>query len=80
LVLLVSVSGARAQSGDAAPTQTKGIDPVLLAKAQAGDATARCLNPKIPPLLLVFPAEMIGRELRHSVYQGQPIKSTTLGR
>jgi hypothetical protein len=40
LVLLVSVSGARAQSGDAAPTQTKGIDPALLAKAQAGNPDA----------------------------------------
>ena len=40
LVLFVSVSGARAQSGDAAPTQTKGIDPALLEKANEGDAAA----------------------------------------
>lgn len=40
LVLLVSVVGAWAQSGDAPPAQTKGIDPALLARAQAGDANA----------------------------------------
>ena len=35
LVLLVSTSGLRAQSGDALPTRTKGVGHVLLAKAQA---------------------------------------------
>ena len=40
LVLLVSLSGAWAQSGDAAPALPKGIDPALLAKAKAGDADA----------------------------------------
>lgn len=40
LVLLVSVSGTWAQSGDAAPAQTKGIDSALLARAQAGDPDA----------------------------------------
>jgi TPR repeat protein len=41
LVLLVSVSGAWAQSGDAATGQTNGINPALLARAQAGDASAQ---------------------------------------
>lgn len=40
LVLLVLVSGAWAQSRNVASAQTKGIDPALLARAQAGDHNA----------------------------------------
>jgi uncharacterized protein len=41
LALLVPVSGAWAQSGDAPPAQSKGIDAaLLLAKAQRGDPNA----------------------------------------
>ena len=40
LALLPTVPGALAQSTDAASAQNKGIDPALLAKAQAGDAAA----------------------------------------
>ena len=40
LPLLTLAAGAWAQSGDAAPAQTKGIDPALLARAQEGDAAA----------------------------------------
>jgi hypothetical protein len=43
LVLLVLSSGAWAQSSHAAPTQSKGIDPAVLAKAKAGDAVAEFL-------------------------------------
>ncbi len=40
VALLVSVSGALAQSSGAATGQTNGINPALLARAQAGDASA----------------------------------------
>ena len=40
VALLVSASGALAQSSGAATGQTNGIDPALLARAQAGDASA----------------------------------------
>lgn len=43
LVLLVLSSGAWAQSSHAAPTQSKGIDPALPAKAKAGDADGEFL-------------------------------------
>src|SRR5271154_6828431 len=40
LLLLGLASRAWAQSSDTAPTQTKSIDPALLAKAQGGDPDA----------------------------------------
>jgi len=40
VVLLCCVTGAWAQSSNAVPAKTKGIDPALLARAQAGDASA----------------------------------------
>jgi TPR repeat protein len=43
VALLLMVSEAWAQSSGAAPAQTKGIDPALLAKATAGDATSQTL-------------------------------------